>query len=385
MVATEGTDMRTSIRQRGKVWSWVVGTAIVIVLSGCGQPTEEHAPLAKSPEKSAAGDQPSAAPDESGREPAPPDADVAAQPDEPTGAEPPSPPTEAPRESKPGPRTMSSDKLDEQIPDSPTAPPGDALPDDPVREDAPVLMRVDEPATTEPVAEDTATDTADPNKPYEMVTVFYATDRQRLAAEPVARVFGKQMRPALAGACVVVLLAVVGFRGWQRRRMFTLSGVICLLTVLWGVYAGRQQLDNYRAAAQRGVRYGNERGELQMGTCQVSIPWTHEVGEIERPSLLRLEVRDDVRKHVVLHETNHQSADEFYQQLRDRVLSAPRPEVFVFVHGYNVTFAGAAQRTAQIAYDVKFAGARSFSAGLRKGDCLSTRWTRTTSNGRCRT
>ena len=42
------------------------------------------------------------------------------------------------------------------------------------------------------------------------------------------------------------------------------------------------------------------------------------------------------------------------------VLAAPRPEVFVFVHGYNVTFEGAAQRTAQIAYDLKFSGAPIF-------------------------
>jgi esterase/lipase superfamily enzyme len=363
--------MCTSIRQRVKVWSWAVGTAIVIVLSGCGQPTEERAPLAKPPETSATGDRPFATPDESGREPAPPDAAVEARPDEPAGAEPLETPTEPPRESKPAPRMFSIDKFDEQMPDPPTAPPGDALPDDPVGEGGPILMRVDdEPATTGPAAERTAPDAADPNKPYEMVTVFYATDRQRLAADPVAGTFVKKMWPVLAGACVVVLLAVIGSRGWHRRRMFTLSGVLCLLTVLWGVYTGRQQLDSYRAAAQRGVRYGNERGELEVGTCQVSIPWTHEVGEIERPSLLRLEVRDDVRKHVVLHETNHQSADEFYQQLRDRVMSAPRPEVFVFVHGYNVTFAGAARRTAQIAYDVTFAGAPIFFSWPSQGGLL---------------
>jgi esterase/lipase superfamily enzyme len=181
---------------------------------------------------------------------------------------------------------------------------------------------------------------------------------------------GKELLPAAMGIVVTLLFVAAGVLGWYRRRMFVLAALMFLLTVGWGISAGRKNLERFRTAAQSGVRYGNQRGELQVGTCRVSIPWTHEVGQVEQPSLLRLEVRDDVRKHVVLHETNRQEDNAFYQQLRDQVLAASRPEVFVFVHGYNVTFEGAARRTAQIAFDVKFAGAPIFFSWPSQGGLL---------------
>ena len=122
--------------------------------------------------------------------------------------------------------------------------------------------------------------------------------------------------------------------------------------------------------ADPGVRYGNQRGEVEYGICQVTIPATHETGEIERPSILRLEVREDVARHVVLQATEPSSEDAFFEALRRRVESAPSREVFIFVHGYNVTFDGAARRTAQIAHDVNFGGAPIFFSWPSQGGVL---------------
>ncbi|MHB8864075.1 MAG: alpha/beta hydrolase, partial [Pirellulaceae bacterium] len=207
--------------------------------------------------------------------------------------------------------------------------------------------------------------------PFEMVSVFYATDRQLLDPEGAfMRRWGQDALAPAAGMIVALLLAATGMLGWRRRGMLVLATSVFLLTLGGSLYVGWRHLEHYRRAAQSGVRYGNQRGELQVGTCRVSIPWTHEVGQVERPSLLRLEVRDDVRRHVVLHETNRQDESEFYHQLRARVLSARRPEVFVFIHGYNVTFEGAARRTAQIAFDVQFAGAPIFFSWPSQGGLL---------------
>ena len=46
--------------------------------------------------------------------------------------------------------------------------------------------------------------------------------------------------------------------------------------------------------------YGNGRGELELGTCEVSIPREHEVGKMEGPSVLRLEFHEDPQRHIVL-------------------------------------------------------------------------------------
>lgn len=363
--------MAVAFRGQDAVRSWSIGAAIAVALAGCGQPSPKHASQAEPPQSSASEGVPAPAAGPAG----PGDAAAASAPEDAAQTEPLRAPTSAAAESRPHlPATPRRGIVKGQVPAPvPRNPPVDALPETAARDGEPVLMRLDEPDVSdemEPLHEETATSPAVPATSYTMVDVFYATDRQRLDADLAIDLFGKPMRPVLAGAGLALLLAVIGLFGWQRRRMFVWAGVIFALTASWGVVVGKQQLNNYRVSAQRGVRYGNQRGVLEFGTCQVSIPATHEVGEIERPSLLRLEVRDDVRKHVVLHETRCQEADAFYQQLRDRVLAAPRPEVFVFVHGYNVTFEGAAQRTAQIAHDVQFAGAPIFFSWPSQGGLL---------------
>ena len=106
--------------------------------------------------------------------------------------------------------------------------------------------------------------------------------------------------------------------------------------------------------------YGGDRGDgdkLELGTCEVSIPKDHRLGSLEAPSILKLEFSEDPKKHVILMRVTPQPADVFYAGLRQRVGQSPRKEAFVFVHGFNVPFSEAARRTAQIAYDLQFAGA----------------------------
>lgn len=103
--------------------------------------------------------------------------------------------------------------------------------------------------------------------------------------------------------------------------------------------------------------YGADRGALELGICDVSIPKDHRLGELESPSIWKLEFREDPKKHVILLRVVPQPAETFFTALQQRVGRSARREAFVFVHGYNVPFAEAARRTAQIAYDLKFPGA----------------------------
>ena len=102
--------------------------------------------------------------------------------------------------------------------------------------------------------------------------------------------------------------------------------------------------------------YGPGRGKLEMGTCEVSIPKTHQPGQLEAPSVWRLEFKEDPKLHVVLLSVKPLAADEFNSQFRARLGEAKSRDVFVFVHGYNVKFVDAARRTAQLAYDLGFPG-----------------------------
>lgn len=119
--------------------------------------------------------------------------------------------------------------------------------------------------------------------------------------------------------------------------------------------------------------YGSDRVDtdaLALGVCEVSIPRDHEMGQLESPSILKLEFRQDPEKHVVLLSVTPQGRSAFYQDLADRVGRSQKKSAFVFIHGYNVTFEDAARRTAQLAYDLGFDGAPVLYSWPSKGHAL---------------
>ncbi|HEV7816242.1 MAG TPA: alpha/beta hydrolase [Janthinobacterium sp.] len=137
----------------------------------------------------------------------------------------------------------------------------------------------------------------------------------------------------------------------------------------------------FSGVADPARQFGGGRGELRYGSCEVSIPRDHRLGELEAPSLLRLEFRQNPAKHVVLLDTTLQPAAAFLASLSARVRASPQRNAFIFVHGYKVTFEDAARRTGQMAYDLGFEGAAVFyswpSQGLLSGylvDASNIEW-----------
>jgi esterase/lipase superfamily enzyme len=101
--------------------------------------------------------------------------------------------------------------------------------------------------------------------------------------------------------------------------------------------------------------------KLTYGSCEISIPrpGTHTMGELEGPSILKLEFRPDPEKHILLlPETLKDLArNDFLKGIGDRVSEAPEHEALVFVHGFDNSFEDAARRAGQISYDLGFTGA----------------------------
>jgi esterase/lipase superfamily enzyme len=124
---------------------------------------------------------------------------------------------------------------------------------------------------------------------------------------------------------------------------------------------------NRTSGAEPGDAFGNGRATLSFGHCDVSIPREHRTGELESPSILRFEFREDPDKHVVLLSTVIKPKDEFFGDLVAGVRAFGRKAAFMFVHGYNVTFEDAARRTAQISYDLGFEGAPVFYSWPSQG------------------
>ena len=106
--------------------------------------------------------------------------------------------------------------------------------------------------------------------------------------------------------------------------------------------------------------YGSERGVLSYGVTKVSIPRDHRMGELESPSIWRLEFRGNPEKHVVLLDIESMNSDSYFEGITRKINESHKNSAFIYIHGYNVTFEDAARRTAQMSYDLGFDGAPVF-------------------------
>lgn len=118
------------------------------------------------------------------------------------------------------------------------------------------------------------------------------------------------------------------------------------------------------------VHFTSERAPnevVSLGVCSVSIPKTHHIGKLERPPKWKIWARPKRNEHVMLLSTIELSTEEFWNQLNASVAESTRQDVFIFVHGYNVSFEVAALRSAQLATDLSFQGAPIMFSWPSKG------------------
>ena len=107
------------------------------------------------------------------------------------------------------------------------------------------------------------------------------------------------------------------------------------------------------------VRVGRDRGtgELSYGKVEVSIPDSHEIGEIESPAWYQFFNRDDPSEFVlVLSLDVYEGQPVFSSEIQNQLVQGASDEALIFIHGFNVSFEDAAKRTAQLAYDLRFPG-----------------------------
>jgi esterase/lipase superfamily enzyme len=103
----------------------------------------------------------------------------------------------------------------------------------------------------------------------------------------------------------------------------------------------------------------------------VYVPEAHRFGETGTGfwnRLLRFDLRDD---RLRLQDVKRQERDAFFADIHQAMKAArddgEQPHALFFLHGFNVTFAGAAIRAAQIGYDLKVPGATAFFSWPSRG------------------
>jgi esterase/lipase superfamily enzyme len=220
-----------------------------------------------------------------------------------------------------------------------------------------------ESAAATPAGVDAKMASAPDQSEYTLVKVFYGTDRAQLVPLVNQPAFLAWALRAVAAAIATACLFFVGFRLYPSIiiRVLAYCGIFAtgLLTALW-INSLFQKSGTQTPSSPAMIVYGGDRGKLELGVCEVSIPKSHEVGELESPSIFRLEFSENSARHVILQKVQPEPAEQFFNNLRECVGRSSQKSAFVFVHGYNVTFIEAARRTAQIAYDLKFDGVPIF-------------------------
>lgn len=117
--------------------------------------------------------------------------------------------------------------------------------------------------------------------------------------------------------------------------------------------------DREKESGSSSLQYGSVRRVVNgydMGIVNVSIPEDHEVGEIEKPSFWQFwEDSNDTTKYMVVTSIKQEKFAAI-ELLRKLVSNSSNRDIFIFIHGFNVTFKDAALRTAQLAFDIGFNG-----------------------------
>jgi hypothetical protein len=138
-------------------------------------------------------------------------------------------------------------------------------------------------------------------------------EEEKLAEEaPAAESAQPYASEAVPAARIDALAAANGNKGLMRR-----------------VFYGTDRKAS--GMTERGMSYGNERGELQLGFCEVSIPPDHKMGELESPKWWKLEFSENPNKHVVLLNVQELSKGNFFTELRFHIDKASDKEAFVLL------------------------------------------------------
>src|SRR5262249_8105175 len=109
---------------------------------------------------------------------------------------------------------------------------------------------------------------------------------------------------------------------------------------------------------------GERHDRITCGCVEVYVPEAHRFGETGTGfwrRLLRFDLRDD---RLRLQHMERQERTAFFADIHQAMQAArdsgAQPHALCFLHGFNVTFADAAIRAAQIGYDLKVPGATAF-------------------------
>lgn len=105
---------------------------------------------------------------------------------------------------------------------------------------------------------------------------------------------------------------------------------------------------------------------LWYGTAEVSIPDSHQAGQLEGQTwMVSMISAPNPEEHVILQAIEEMDRTDAIARIQDQL--AVEDAVLLYVHGYNTTFEKAARRAGQLAYDLNWTGPAMFYSWPSRG------------------
>lgn len=100
--------------------------------------------------------------------------------------------------------------------------------------------------------------------------------------------------------------------------------------------------------------------ELSWGAIEVAVLHQDTMRDLRSPALVKIERATSLNDFEVAATLTPLTLDAWRAELQRRAARFEQPGALLFIHGFNVSFASAAQRSAQLAYDLAFPGPTVF-------------------------
>ncbi|MBI1423854.1 MAG: alpha/beta hydrolase [Gammaproteobacteria bacterium] len=128
-------------------------------------------------------------------------------------------------------------------------------------------------------------------------------------------------------------------------------------------------ITNRKKAGDNKELFSGDRDEaVHYGKAVIHIPESHESGQVEKPSIWKLQFSENPDKHITLKTLQHEEEGEFFSDIKGQ--AAGVHQAMIFVHGFNVAFRAGMYKAAQLKFDLGFAGPMILFSWPSKGSVI---------------